>query len=250
METDRNILSVFPVIKPIIGMIHLKGDTKKDIFERAKREIGIMAENSVDGIMLENYYGNYYDLERILDYVSTQKLPVPYGVNCLNVDALGFELANRYQASFLQLDSVIGHVKPRDDASLEAFFNLYRKNCDAFVIGGVRFKYQPVLSERSVEEDLILAMKRCDAIAVTGNATGEETSLDKIQYFREIIGDFPLVIAAGVTSENAEEQLSFGDMAIIGSYFKDNYKDYGDVSEEHVRNFMNTIKELRRRWSD
>lgn len=250
MKTERSILSLFPAKKPMIGMIHLKGDTENDIFERAKREISIMTENGIDGIMLENYYGNYYDLERILDYANKQKLPVPYGVNCLNMDALGFDLANRYQAAYVQLDSVAGHVKPRDDASLEAFFNLYRKNCPAYVIGGVRFKYQPVLSERTVEEDLKIGMTRCDAIAVTGNATGEETSMDKIKSFREVIGDFPLVIAAGMTSENAEEQLQYGDMAIIGSYFKDNYKDFGDVSKEHVRNFMNKVKEIRRRYRD
>ena len=44
----------------------------------------------------------------------------------------------------------------------------------------MRFKYQPMLSEKSVEEDLKIAQQRCDAIAVTENATGEETSLEKI----------------------------------------------------------------------
>lgn len=245
MGETKGILSVFKNKKPIIAMVHLKGDTPDEIFERAKEEIHIFEENGVDGIMLENYYGNYYDLERILEYVSTSNLSIPYGVNCLNVDAMGFELANRYNASYIQVDSVVGHVKPRDEATLEEFFKLYRGNCKAYLIGGVRFKYQPVLSEKTVEEDLQIGMTRCDAIAVTENATGEETSMEKIKLFRKNLGDFPLVIAAGVTLENAKKQLEIGDIAIVGSYFKDTFKDTGDVSSDHVKTFMNEIKKMR-----
>lgn len=245
MGETKGILSVFKNKKPIIAMVHLKGDTPDEIFERAKEEIRIFEENGVDGIMLENYYGNYYDLERILEYVSTSNLSIPYGVNCLNVDAMGFELANRYNASYIQVDSVVGHVKPRDEATLEEFFKLYRGNCKAYLIGGVRFKYQPVLSEKTVEEDLQIGMTRCDAIAVTENATGEETSMEKIELFRRNLGDFPLVIAAGVTLENAKKQLEIGDIAIVGSYFKDTFKDTGDVSADHVKTFMNEINKIR-----
>nr|WP_265340904.1 hypothetical protein [Clostridioides difficile] len=31
-----------------------------------------------------------------------------YGVNCLNVDTMGFELATKYNASYIQVDSVVG----------------------------------------------------------------------------------------------------------------------------------------------
>ena len=245
MEQRNGILSLFPVKKPILGMIHLKGEGETQIFEKAKNEIRLLEEGGIDGIMLENYYGNYKKKKKILDYAAQGNLHVPYGVNCLNVDAMGFELAAKYDAKFLQVDSVVGHVKPRDEATLEVFFDLYRKKTDAYLIGGVRFKYQPMLSENSLEEDLKIAMKRCDAIAVTENATGQETSMEKIRSFRAGIGDFPLVIAAGMTKENAAKQLEIGDMAIVGSYFKDNYKDIGDVSKEHVAEFMGMIKKIR-----
>lgn len=245
MKESNGILSLFPVKKPILGMIHLKGDSDTEIFEKAKEEIRLLEEGGIDGLMLENYYGNYYNLEKILDYAAQGNLHVPYGVNCLNVDAMGFELAAKYDAKFLQVDSVVGHVKPRDEATLEVFFDRYRKKTDAYLIGGVRFKYQPMLSENSLEEDLKIAMRRCDAIAVTENATGQETSMEKIEAFRAGVGDFPLVIAAGMTKENAAKQLKVGDMAIVGSYFKDNYKDFGDVCKEHVEEFMGIIKHIR-----
>ena len=39
MEQRNGILSLFPVKKPILGMIHLKGEGETQIFEKAKNEI-------------------------------------------------------------------------------------------------------------------------------------------------------------------------------------------------------------------
>lgn len=239
-------LKIFKNKKTIFGMLHLKGNNDEEVFERAKKEIDIYRENGIDAVIVENYYGNYYQMEKVLDYLNTSKFEnLIYGVNCLNVDIMGFELANRYNASFVQFDSVAGHLKERDDYTYEAFINKYRKESKAFVLGGVRFKYQPYLSGRSLEEDLKIGMSRCDAIVVTQDATGQETSMEKIKEFRKIIGDFPLVIGAGVTADNCIEQLSVGDAAIVGSYFKDTYKDSGDVDGTHVKKLLDTLKEIR-----
>lgn len=97
----KGILLVFKSKKLIIVMIYLKGDILEDIFERVKKEIIIFEENGVDGIMLENYYGNYYDLERIFEYVLKVNLLILYGVNCLNVDIMGFELVIKYNVSYI-----------------------------------------------------------------------------------------------------------------------------------------------------
>ncbi len=241
----NQFLSCFKVIKPVIGVIHTKGTDDADVLRRAREEIAIYRDNGVDSILVETYYGTYYQVEKVLDYVADAGLGLPYGVNCLNVDAMGFELASKFNCAYLQLDSVVGHVKPRDEESLDAFFKLYRGKCPAYVIGGVRFKYQPVLSARTVEEDLQTAMTRCDAVCVTQDATGQETSMDKILQFRQGIGDFPLIIGAGVTPENVAEKLKVGDGAIIGSYFKDNYQDNGDVCAEHVAVMMEAVRKAR-----
>lgn len=242
---SKDFLSLFQNEKPIIGMIHLKGKDDEDVFERAKKEIAIYIEHGVDGIILETYFGNYYQLERILEYVEKSNLPVVYGVNCLNVDHLGFHLANKYHAQFVQIDSVVGHVKERDEPSLHEFFKIERENSDACLIGGVRFKYQPVLSSHTVEEDLKTAMTRCDGICVTGEATGENTSIEKIKQFKDTVGNFPVIVAAGITKETLEEQMSIADAAIIGSYFKDTRIDTGDVCAEHVKEITDIIKRMR-----
>lgn len=243
---EKNILSVFKNAKPIIGVLHLKGEGDLDVMERTKREIELYHKGGLDGLLVENYYGHYYQVEQVLDYLRTQQLDIPYGVNCLNLDAMGFDLATRFDCSYLQIDSVIGHVKPRDEATLKAFFEKYRSECPAYLMGGVRFKYQPVLSEHTVEEDLITSTGRCDAVCVTQNATGEETSLERIRLFRNTLGDFPLFVCAGVTCENIKPQLAVTDGAVIGSYFKDTYKDTGDVCADHVAQIMQVVREFRK----
>lgn len=245
MVERKDFLGLFKQKKPIIAMIHLKGESEEEIQARARNEISIYVEEGVDAIMMENYYGDYIQLEKAIEYITSLNLEIPIGVNCLNVDSMGFHLANKYQLAIIQVDSVVGHVKSRDEATLQTFFDLERMNTKACLIGGVRFKYQPLLSEKSLEEDLFIATTRCDAIAVTQNATGEETSMEKIKEFKDNLGDFPLVVAAGVTDENVIRQLEICDAAIVGSNFKDTRKDTGDVSRENVRHFMKIVNVYR-----
>ena len=242
---SKPFLSLFSEAKPIMAMLHLKGETDQEVLERAKRELDIYIHGGVDAVIVEDYFGTYGDMRRVLEYIRGEHLPIVYGVNCLNIDAMGFELACEFDAAFLQLDSVVGHVKPRDEEALAAFLDLYRSRYAGCVMGGVRFKYQPVLSENTLEEDLDVARGRCDAVAVTQNATGEETSLEKIRAFREGLGDFPLIVAAGVTAENARGSLAIADGAVVGSYFKDTRHDDGEVCAEHVQALMDVVREIR-----
>ncbi|MBR6801388.1 MAG: membrane biogenesis protein [Eubacteriaceae bacterium] len=232
--------------KAIIGMLHLKGDDNNDTFRRAVREFEIYRKCGVDAVMVETYFGTYSQAETMLDYLRKNADGVTYGVNCLNVDAMGFELGNEFDCDFLQIDSVIGHVKPRDEESIAAFFRLYKEKYPSlFLMGGVRFKYQPLLSERTLEEDLITATGRCDGVCVTQNATGEETDMDKIVSFKNILGDFPLYVCSGVRADNVRRQLSVADGAVVGSFFKDTFKDDGEVCEDHVNLLMNEVRSLR-----
>jgi uncharacterized protein len=145
----------------------------------------------------------------------------------------------------MQVDSVAGHLTPELDQAFAAMVEGYRALGKVLVLGGVRFKYQPVLSGRSLEADLRLGMVRCDAIVVTGEGTGMETSLEKVQQFRKVLGDFPLIVGAGMSLENCAQQLTLTDGAIVGSFFKDTYRDTGDVKAQHVRWLMGAVQTLR-----
>ena len=66
MEERNGILSLFPVKKPILGMIHLKGESDTEIFEKAKEEIRLMEEGGIDGLMLENYVDYWLNKDGLL----------------------------------------------------------------------------------------------------------------------------------------------------------------------------------------
>lgn len=235
-------LELFRHKKPIMAMLHLKGDTPAQRLERAIVEADIYAACGVDAMIVEDYYGDAADVERVLAYLSKQRPAYLLGVNVLDNFATSYELAAQYGAKFMQVDSVCGHLHPDDEAAYFAMIDGYRRNGSVAVIGGVRFKYQPYLSGRSLVDDLTIAMRYCDAIAVTGAGTGVATDTDKIREFRSILGAFPLVVGAGMTVQTAVEKLSHADAAIVGSTFKDTRKDSGEVSALHVQAFMDVVR--------
>jgi len=242
---NKKIKELFGTTKPIIGMIHLKGNSGKDIFRRAIREIALLEENGIDGVMIENYFGDEYNVEEVLEYLHTIRENLVYGVNILNDYYKSYELADKYGASFIQIDSVAGHLPHYEDKAFGKSLELLQETSNTILLGGVRFKYQPYLSNRSLEEDLKIGMNRCDAIVVTGAGTGKDTSLEKINEFRNIIGDFPLIVGAGLTTDNCISKLSIADGGIVGSYLKDNHRDNGEVSEVYTAEFMGRVKTLR-----
>ena len=166
-----------------------------------------------------------------------------YGVNMLGFPEMAFDLARKYGAKFVQMDSVCGHLEPSYEKPFLKKLEAMRGNGDIFLLGGVRFKYQPYRSGRSLEEDLKLGTERCDAIVVTGEGTGISTDLEKIKTFRSILGDFPLIVGAGMTAETAAQQLAYADGAIVGTGFKELGITEYPVDEARVVAFMTSVKQ-------
>lgn len=233
--------------KPILGMLHLSGSSQDERLAIARQEVDALIAGGVDAVVVENYFGGVDDIETILDWLSSARPQVTVGVNVLRDYRKAFELVSRFDVKFIQVDSVAGHLSPSKDATFDQELAELRDRAPVCLLGGVRFKYQPVLSDRSLKEDIQIGMTRCDAIVVTGEATGQETDLDKVRQFRQIVGaNFPLLIGAGLTAANCRQQLDVADGAIVGSYFKDNYRDDGIVDPVHVARIMDIVNDLRR----
>jgi predicted TIM-barrel enzyme len=229
-------------------MIHLKGGDRGQRLAIAKKEIALYREAGLDGVVVENYFGDKYDVESVLGHIRSGEFGMLLGVNVLGDDKFAFEAARKHGADFMQIDSVAGHLAPEDDLKYHEFIMENREACrPTKILGGVRFKYQPYKSGRTLEEDMRIGMSRCDAIVVTQDATGQETSMEKITEFRGLLGSFPLFAGAGMTPENCAKQLELVDGAIVGSYFKDSRKADGDVCLGHCTAFMDAVNEVRRR---
>ena len=237
---------LFPTPKPVLAMLHLGGDGPAEKVARARTEASVLADGGVDAVIVENYFGDSDDVRRALEAVCADAPTTVIGLNVLRDHELAFALAEEFPVGFVQLDSVAGHLEPSADEAYAARLAELRSSSRALVLGGVRFKYQPVRSGRTEAEDLALGAQRSDAIVVTGDGTGMETAVSKIERFRTTLpSEFPLVVGAGVTDANAAEQLRSADGAIVGSFLKDTYRDTGVVDAAHVARLMDAVAAVR-----
>jgi predicted TIM-barrel enzyme len=229
---------IFKTRKPIIGMIHLAGDSEKEVTDRALEELAIYESEGVDGAIIENYHGTPEDVSRVLEK-SSRGFNITRGVNVLSNPCLGFLLARNFGAQFVQFDSVqTAHLNTKG-------YDKFREiHSDIAVLGGVRFKYTRPTGN-SLEEDIADGRKRCDAIVTTGEGTGIETPTQKLRDFKRYLNDFPLIIGAGVNLSNVKEQLQIADGAIVGSYFKLNKDTRAPVDRDLVKHLMDEVRQIR-----
>lgn len=242
---SETFLAMF-VPKPIIGVLHLLGDDPTDRLERAQQEVQTYVEGAVDAILVEDYFGTVDDVVAVLDWLAGEDCPVQVGVNVLEDPVASFDLARKYGLDFIQLDSVSGHLKPDEDEAFARQLSQMRAAAGIPLLGGVRFKYQPYQSGRSLREDLLIGASRSDAIVVSGEGTGQVTPLEKLAEFRSIVGDsYPLIVGSGLTPDTCRAQLEIADGAIVGSYFKDDHRDSGTLDLRHIRRLMGEIDGIR-----
>lgn len=236
---------VFNVAKPVIGMLHLRGKTESEVVDIARDEACIMYDAGVSAVLVEDYFGDKADVENVLRMLQEEFPECLYGVNVLSSFSESYKLALTYGAKFMQTDSICGHLWPKEEPEFEQMVKECRKQGDVIILGGVRFKYQPVLSGRSLAEDLERGSQLCDAIVVTGDGTGQDTGMEKIGEFRRLLGDFPLIVGAGLTADSCAEQLTVADGGIVGSYFKMEGQARKPMDRDRVVRFMEAVKGLR-----
>ena len=232
---------LFKSKKPVIGMIHLAGENN---IAQAIKELIIYEKCKVSGAILENYHGSVKDVYRLINIIKNREYDLAFGVNILGNYKEGFKIAKENSfIKFMQIDAISGdYYEDSNNKVYEGAYSIYKENSASIVMGGVWPKYYTPLEGSNLEKDLYNATKRCEAIVVTGSGTGKETPIEKIKKFREAIGDFPLIVGAGITEDNAVEQLSMADACIIGSYFKNNSTTEA-VKEEKVQRLMDIIND-------
>ncbi len=228
---------------PIFGMIHLAGDNP---VRRALDDITLFEEEGLSGAIIENYHGSVDDVVKTLKENAKSDMKISIGINILpNEFQRAFHLANCYGANFIQLDHVAG-TYTNGKAFDFALYDLCRKkNPQVSVFGGVWPKYYTPITGSNLEMDLQTGMERADAIVVTGAGTGKETPLEKITHFRSGIGNHPLIIGAGLTPENARQQLLLADGAIVGTALKVGNETSNPIDRFKVRDLMAVVKDVR-----
>src|SRR3989338_1995582 len=229
----------FPGRKTLFGMIHLAGENP---VAQALEEIALYQEEGVDAAIIENYHGSRADVLQTLRSLP-QNLTIKIGVNILpNEYFYSFRLAQEYHLDFIQLDYIAGKYQGHAPFKLRDYSAYKLSHPHIAVLGGVWPKYYTPLQGSCLKDDVSEGMTRAEAIVVTGEGTGKETPLPKIQGFRKLLGKHPLLIGAGLSLENAAMQLAFADGAIVGSAFKFHNETEEAVDRKRVHYLMEIVR--------
>ena len=247
MPINNRFREIFPK-KAIIGMIHLAG---YDPVKRALDELEVFQEEGIDAAIIENYHGSEQDVYYAVHEIAKRKYDLVLGINVLpNNFFQSIPLAAENGFDYVQLDHVAGGYNgtPRNHETLnvESYVNCKRKHPEIIVMGGVWPKYYTPIKDSKLEDDLYAAKQRAEAIVVTGQGTGMETPLSKIVKFKNLLKGYPLIIGAGVTPENAHQQLKHADGAIVGSSLKVNNNTKNELDRKKIRDLMKEVKQARK----
>lgn len=237
--------------KKIYGMIHLAGP---DTLQKAIDEIKILEEEGLYGIIVENYHGSIEDVVDVLNYLKDNPTKLVVGINILpNEYDTAFDLCVKYPfIKAIQLDYVSGeYVNTPKVNSQEILSKMFNKGLyDMQILGGIWPKYYTPIEGSNLRGDILSSLDLITGLVVTGEGTGKETPIYKINSFKEILdSDYygqnkDLIVGAGLNVDNVEEQLKIADGGIVGSAFKPRGRTNQMIDRDLVRAFMEKVNKL------
>lgn len=259
-----NILSkLWGTETPIIGVVHLSPLPGYDGFEgkdktlqRAIADVEAFERGGISAIMIENNYDLPHQIEVGPEIVSmmtfiisriSKRTRLPIGVSVLWNDyrsALAIALAT--SAAFIRIPVFVDRVRT-DFGEIRGNPEeviAYRQKIGAQEIAlftDIQVKHAELLEEKSITISAKEALTAgADGIIVTGKWTGEAPAIAKLKEVREAIGDFPLLIGSGATTENIQELLRFANGAIVSTSLKTGSKR-SFTEERNIKSFQERI---------
>ena len=218
---DNKFREVFPRESNLLVVIHAKTS------EQVLRNVEIAYAQGADGVFLINHDGSSHGLLRAYWDVRRDYPDWWIGLNVLgeaNTSVLG--LAGLHDIAGIWVDDA--GVVEQGDGSIgidKAHYVLQqrRDDWDGLYFGGVAFKYrEPVKHPGIVAE---AAIPFVNVITTSGDVTGAPPSVEKIRVMRNAIGDFPLAIASGITSENVSDYLPFANCFLVATGIRDSFTE-------------------------
>lgn len=261
---------VFEVKKPVIAMLHLSalpGDPGFDstggmssVVARAASELDSLQKGGVDGVLISNEFSLPYltktepitamAMAKVIGELQAD-LEVPFGVNVLWDGMASLELAAATDASFVR--EIFTGVYASDFGLWDTNVGQAARHRQRIGAGHVKMMFNIVpesatyLANRDIDDltKTTVFATLPDALCVSGLTAGTSTDTQLLTRVKAAAGDVPVVVNTGMKAENAEEQLSIADAAVVGTYFKRNGIFENEVDEERVRQLMEVAHTFR-----
>lgn len=182
---------------------------------QVKYNIELCANNGVNDIFLIDHRITEQSLintESYINWIRTNFTNMKIGVNYLQLTPLEAILeANRLQIDYLWADR--SHINK--DELIHANEVYIYKSKKLLYFGCVAFKYQKPVKD--LEWACKTACNFMDVITTSGEETGKPPSVDKIKTMKSYIGEKPLSIASGISSENKHLFEEYADYMLVAS---------------------------------
>ena len=249
--------------KKVIGMVHLlplpgnasyRGDNA-EIERRALEDAQVLIESGVDAIMLENFYDwPQYSTEiswpaySLMLKIATEirnMTDLPFGVNIeMNAWVQEWTMAYAVGADFIRVEAFcdnragsFGMIEACSTGLMDLQKQLPGKTAvfaDVHTAETYGFPDVPINScaQNCINHDAA-------AVIVTENDSNQRITPDDVRSMRAAIGDFPIIVGAGVKTTNVLDYFEAGaDAVIVGRGFKTGERVDGQL----VREFMKLVK--------
>ena len=268
----KSLLDLFPVSKPVIGMIHLwplpgapgyTGYGIQKIIESAKREAESLIHGGVDGLMVENmwdlpyFVGHDVKPEAITAHAVAaseivKNFPVPVGINVIHnggINCLAIAVASG--ARFIRVCILTGaRVWDTGEFDHGCAAELMRKRKELHaehihIFADVDKKHSVAFPGIDLATHIEWTeFYGADALIVSGKFTGQSPDMSDVRETKRLAKK-PVLIGSGTTIENVASLLEFGDGIIIGTGLKKDGVMENEVDPVRVRQLMDKVRPVR-----
>ena len=255
--------------KPLIGVLHLlplpgaplyDGAMQK-VYDQALAELEVFKRHSLDSVIVENFRDMPYFPGRVpsetvaaMAAVSREVVraaEMPVGVNVLRSDgeaAIAVAVASgaHYVRVNVHMGTVVADQGVIQGSSQYSVRLRSALRSSVLIFADVGVKHAAPLAGRSLDIETRDLAERglADAVIVTGDRTGVETSVGDIETVRAATS-LPLLIGSGATPDNIDRMLPKVNGLIVGSYFKKDGAGHNSVEPARVERFSRRFAQLR-----
>jgi len=215
MTLFREIFQNKHVILPVIHVESVK---------QTLTNVDLAVKHGSDGVFLINHSITTEELHSIHNVVSDSFPDFWVGVNFLGVHPRNIFYLISDKVKGVWVDNAM-----IDERSEEQYYadeitqSIRENNWKGLYFGGVAFKYQKKVNDLKLAAEI--ARNYMDVVTTSGIGTGKEADIEKIKIMKNVLGDYPLAIASGITPRNVRNYLDYADCFLVSTGISKNFTE-------------------------
>jgi len=223
----------------ILPVVHIND------YKQARRNTEIALDAGADGVFFINHHIDWEGLFEVFERVKVEFPSFWMGINCLDlypdevfdeIESATRTIHHLVDVNGVWVDSACIEESKKEQ-KIANDIDLVRCNYTGLYFGGVAFKYQHPIDDPVKAAKI--AMKHMDVITTSGVGTGKAAEIKKIATMKEAIGNFPLAIASGITSDNITDYLPIADCFLVATGIS---KTFVDFAPEKVKQLVDVVR--------